>query len=411
VSRLKNSQWIGTVKILVVLALIVPMLTGCWDRLEIEERAVVLGVGIDEAPPESAMEEAQVSHLKGFAPVPGKRMVRISVQLAVPGRIPLGPGEGGGGGNSAKSVWVIEVVGHTIDDAMSNLQQQLSAPLFFGHLRIIVISESFAKKGLQNVNDYFHRNPEIRRTTWMVISEGKASAFMRATPELERVPSLYLQATMDQAVRMGKLPNVFIGIFWSAISKKGQDAYVPYVQLKKKKNVEIAGLAYFKGDKMVGTTKPLQIAMLMEIKNMNPAGYQTFAEVEGKGLAVYTATHRKSKINVYIDNGKPHFTVKIAIEGNIREKTDDGFRIDPDTIRRIERQTAEFAVKGNRQLIRETQEKGADIFGFGEIVRAFKPFYWNKHIRTKSKWEEMYKDIAVEVTVEVHTRRIGMKAT
>jgi spore germination protein KC len=408
---LKNKHWIRTVKAALILSLVAPLLTGCWDRLEIEERAVVLGIGIDKGTPqETDNEEAQVSHLRGLPPSPGTRAVKISVQLAVPGRIPLGPGEGGGG-NSSKTVWVVEVVGHTIDDAMSNLQQQLSAPLFFGHLRIIVISEDYAKEGLQNVNDYFHRNPEVRRTTWMVISQEEAAAYMRAKPELERVPTLYLQSTMDQAVRMGKLPNIFIGIFWSSISKKGQDAYAPYVRLKEKENVEIAGLAYFKGNKMVGTTKPLQIALLMGIKNMDPAGYQTYAEVEGKGLAVFTATHRKSKTNVRIENGKPHFFVKIAIEGNIREKTTDSFTIDPKTLDIVERQVTEFAELASRDLVRETQEKGADIFGFGEIVRAYRPSYWNEHIRTKSRWEEVYKDAAVDITIQIHSRRIGMKAT
>ncbi len=41
-----------TASLLLVFLLTIPMLTGCWDRQEIEERAVVLGIGIDTADPE-----------------------------------------------------------------------------------------------------------------------------------------------------------------------------------------------------------------------------------------------------------------------------------------------------------------------------------------------------------------------
>lgn len=76
-------------------------------------------------------------------------MIRVAAQIGLPGRIPLGPGEGGGqtDGGGQNTVWVIEVVGHSIDDALMNLQQQISGRLFFGHLRVIVVSEAVAKKG------------------------------------------------------------------------------------------------------------------------------------------------------------------------------------------------------------------------------------------------------------------------
>ncbi|WP_274648911.1 Ger(x)C family spore germination protein [Paenibacillus humicola] len=408
----RSSRAARLLKLICIVSMTAPLLTGCWDRLEIDERGVVLGIGIDVAPPKEKREESLVTTLDPKQPRTNKPLVRITVQIAVPGRIPLGPGEGGGGGNAgaAKTVWIIDVVGRTIDDAVSNLQQQISAPLFFGHLRIIVVSEEYARSGLQNINDYFHRNSEIRRTTWMVISKGKAKAIMQASPELERVPSLYLQSSMDQAVRMGKLPNVFLGVFWSAVSKKGQEAYLPYVVMKKKNNIQIAGLAYFREDRIVGTTKPLEIAILMAIKNMNPAGYQTFAPIRGMGAAVYTATHRKSKIEAELRNGIPHFKIHVEIEGNIREKTDEGFTIDPNTIAKIQRDIESFNEKSSNELIKMTQKEGADIFGFGEYIRAYKWGYWNSRVKTKEKWQEIYKDITFEVDTRVHVRRVGMKA-
>lgn len=409
---MRTNAWIKSVIVLCVMSLLMPLLTGCWDRLEIEERAVVLGVSIDAAEPEAEKEEDEITHIKGTIPAPEKGMVRVAVQIALPGRIPLGPGEGGGGKDAAETVWVIDVVGHSIDDAFMNLQQQLSSKLFFGHLRVIVVSEELAKKGLENVNDYFRRDPDVRRMAWMMISKGKALEIMKATPQLERMPTLYLMSTLDEGIRLGKFPKDYIGIFWSNSSKKGQEGFLPYVSLKKEQNVEIKGLAYFVGDRMVGVTKPLEIGGYMAIKGMNPAGYQVFMNLDGTSSTVMTrATHRSSLIDVQIKNGMPHFTITIAIEVNLEEKINETLDINnPDSLKKIEQKQSEVSVKFYSDIIKKTQMKGSDIFGFGEYVRAKEPDYWNKKVKTSEVWRKLYKDSSFDVKATIKVRRIGMKA-
>ncbi|CAM4439190.1 spore germination protein KC [Paenibacillus endophyticus] len=406
--------WIPIVKAICCLCLVVPFLTGCWDRLEIEERAVVLGVSIDAVSSDDANEEEdEVSHISGSIPAPSKGMVRVAVQIALPGRIPLGPGEGGGGkGSAGETVWVIDVVGHSIDDAFMNLQQQVSSKLFFGHLRVIVVSEKLARRGLENVNDYFRRNPEVRRMAWLMVAKGNAIKFMTATPQLERVPALYLMSTLDEGIRMGKFPKDYIGIFWSNVSKKGQEGFLPYVEMKKEQNVGIIGLAYFNDAKMVGATKPLEIAGYLGVKGVNPAGYRVYIQLDGAQESVMTnATHRRSKIKVSIIDNVPQFTIDIAIELNLEAKLNENVKInDPRILQSIEKKQEGLSVLFYSNLIKKTQVKGADIFGFGEYVRAFKPQFWHAHVKTAEGWRSMYKESKFEVKVSLKIRRIGMKA-
>ncbi len=393
--------------------LALPFLTGCWDRLEIEDRAVVLGISVDAEKPEAIAEEDETTHKADAPAVAGKEMVRVAVQIALPGRIPLGPGEGGGGAtNAQRTVWVIDVVGHSIDDAVMNLQQQLSSRLFFGHLRVIVVSEEVAKKGISNINDYFHRNSEVRRMAWLLIAKGSAKALMTAAPQLERVPTLYLMSTLDEAIGMGKFPIDFIGMFWSRSAKKGQEGFLPYVELKKHQNVEIKGIAYFRSDQMVGKSDPIGIGVYMVVKGINPAGYRVLIQIPGTNKEVTTAaTHRKSKIDVAIKNGRPVFVVTAAIEINFEEKISGDLLInDMKTIKTIERLQSRQTEQAVEDFIKQTQRVGSDIFGFGEYVRAKKPAYWNRNIKTTEKWQNMYKDVSVEVHLDVRIRRIGMKS-
>ncbi|MEC2132312.1 Ger(x)C family spore germination C-terminal domain-containing protein [Brevibacillus centrosporus] len=79
-------------------------------------------------------------------------------------------------------------------------------------------------------------------------------------------------------------------------------------------------------------------------------------------------------------------------------------------LEQIERQDEQGAVKFYEGLIKQTQAKSADIFGFGEYVRAMEPQYWNQKVKTKERWQEMYKDITVDLQVNIEIRRVGMKA-
>ncbi|WP_338012199.1 Ger(x)C family spore germination protein [Paenibacillus beijingensis] len=371
---MKINRWMKPVKIVSGMLLFFPLLTGCWDRLEIEDRAVVLGISIDVAEKEAENKEDEIAHLRGSFPAPDKEMIRVAVQIALPGKIPLGPGEGGSGGSkgSDQTIWVISVVGHSIDDALMGLQQQISSRLFLGHLRIIVVSEDIARKGLQNFNDYFRRDSQVRRMAWMIVAHGNAEAIMKAAPKLERVPTLYLMSTLDEAVKMGKFLEDYVGMFWSNSSKKGQEGFLPYVQIKKEQNVEIKGLAYFNNDKMVGVTKPLEIASYLGIKGVNPDGLRTFVRVDGgwKTISLF-AFNRKSKIDVRIKNGRPHIHATILYEVNVEEKISEQFYVNtPEILAQIERDDQKRIKKLHEEVIEKTQKQGADIFGFGEYVRA-----------------------------------------
>lgn len=401
------------VKFMIVLLLSCSLLTGCWDRMEIEERAVVLGISIDTADKDAEAREDEISHLRGKYPAPKQELIQLSVQIALPGRIPLGPGEGGGSGEGEQeTVWVLDVVGHTVDDAMMNLQQQISGKLFFGHLRVIVVSEEFARKGIENLNDYLHRNAEVRRMAWLMISKGKAKNHMQAAPKLERVPALYLASTLDDAVKHGKFPSNYIGTFWSNSSKKGQEGFLPYIQIMKGDNVEIRGMAFFKGAKMVGVTKPIEIAGYLVIKGISPAGYRGVIHLgDDSQVVTIHATNRESEIKVDIKNGMPHFTITATTEINIEEKNSDTIPIDNSKIleeiaRENERSITELLIG----LIQKTQKKESDIFGFGELVRAKEPSYWKSHVKSAEQWGGIYKNVTFEYRVTSKVRRIGMKA-
>ncbi|MDI3257631.1 MAG: Ger(x)C family spore germination protein [Kyrpidia sp.] len=401
------------------------VLTGCWDRLEIEQRAIVLGIAVDEATPGELRQSSTSSRLSPAPRGPGVVPLRLTAQIAVPGRIPLGPGDAGGGGGGSsgggsggggdggeggqRPVWVLSAVGHSMEDAVSNLQQEVADPLFFGHLRILVMSEGVARKGVIDINDWLRRNADVRRTLWLTVSRGNAAAVMEAAPPLERVPVLYLWATLSRAEQMGKLPPSYGNVFWRAFSSSGQEPYLPYLEIRQKDNIFIRGLAYFKGNHMVGTLDPWDIGLFMGIKGFNPGGYSAFVEVPGTGEHVMVqALHRKAKIEVFWAKDRPGIRVRSHVEAVVREKV--GGRVDlrsPPDVQMLEDVISRSLSRNMEQLIRKTQRDGADIFGFGQYVRARMFGYWRRAVHTKQDWERLYPTIPVQVEATVNLRQSG----
>ncbi|MCL6516428.1 Ger(x)C family spore germination protein [Alicyclobacillus sp.] len=421
---MRTEAFRGLRRVIPCLLFILPLVTGCWDRLEIEQRATVLGLAIDtesavaeEAPRDVGKSPSIDATTSSGMDVPyGGTLFRLTAQIAVPGRIPLGPGEGGGGGGGSRpqeAVWVLHSAGTTVNDALQQLQQQVADKLFLGHLRILVVSEAFARaRGMQVLTDFLVRHPEVRRTVWVVVSRGRAADLMQTAPPLERVPTLYLMSTLDHAKQMGKLSNDFFGMFASKVVAPGRDPVLPYVEVMQRDNINLTGLAFFQGDQMVGTTaRPFDISTYMLLTGVRPGGYTMMVQVPGQADTVmWQAYRRKQRVDVTFANGRPHLSVQLHIDGNVTEKSSDRVNLDDAAvIRRIDEAVAAKTRANIEAVLERTRELGTDPVGFGEYVRAKHRRYWDRAVKSKDRWRDLYPDIPVDVRVTVTTHRLGMK--
>ncbi|MRN51904.1 Ger(x)C family spore germination protein [Paenibacillus monticola] len=395
------------ISLLIILSLMSGMLVGCWDQLEIEDRALLLGLSIDKAPADDGKDDL-TTHIKNTIKLP---QIRVTAQIAVPGRVPLGPGGGdSGGGGNQNPVWVVQVYGYTLDDALNNLQQQISDPRYLIHLRVIIISEELARSNLDDLNDYLRRNPEVRRRIWLLVSEGDASKFMYIQPPLQRVPTLYILAMMEKSVESGKCPANYLGEFWTTESKWGQSGNLPYIGLGDKENVIIKGLAYFSGGAMVGSTTPIELGAYMGIRGIDPGGYSVLFDSPHFGPVMIKIDERFSKSKAQIKNGKPHITYNIFLDTSLDEQLHSSTPVSSShSISELEKSLNQYVTKNFYHAILQSQQAHSDIFGMGEKVRAHCPSFWRANIHDKSDWERMYSDITVDFKVKVSIRRVGLK--
>jgi spore germination protein KC len=303
-----------------------------------------------------------------------------------------------------------------MDDAMNKLQQQLADKIFLGHLRIITVNQKIARSvGMRDIQDFLRRNAEIRRLCWLLVSFGDASNAMNAAPKLERVPTLYLVSTMEHAVALGKMPNIFLGNYWSQLSDKGADPVLPFVRVigPEGDQIETEGLAVFQKDRMVGTLDPIETAEYMEIRNDQKAGYAAAYPMPGdpQHSVMLKALSRRTKIRCRMINGQPSFEAYTIIPSRIEEKTGRGSLDKVGVLDQIADEGSKILTDGQMKVVKKLQKLHTDPFGFGEIVRGQFPGYWAKELSSShEKWVDQFTKTPFHAHVKVYIEREGMSA-
>lgn len=98
------------------------------------------------------------------------------------------------------------------------------------------------------------------------------------------------------------------------------------------------------------------------------------------------------------------------VDTNISEKDGENLNLqDPRVVDTLEQQINSAMERSSLALIRQTQQDHADIFGFGEDLRAKHSSYWKTVVRDKPGWEKIYPNLKVEIHSTSRVHRMGMK--
>lgn len=161
------------------------MLTGCWDRKEMDELAFVTASGLD-------LSES------------GEMVT--SLQVALPIGLPT-PVQSKG----KKSFVVLTKEGKNGIDTLNKEQQQLSRSIDLGHRRVIVIGESLGRHGLNQVLDTLLRSPESRYNSYIVTAYETTAKEVLSTPYLlEEIPAVGINNIMQSDFTLAVRTDEFL---------------------------------------------------------------------------------------------------------------------------------------------------------------------------------------------------------
>lgn len=358
------------------------ILTGCFDRRELDTLGIVMGVAIDKAETEGETE--------------------LTVQMVNPAGSQSSKSKDSKSGGSGGGDAYINVTGtgNNINYIIREMQHKMSRRIYVAHSQVIILGEELAKSGVRDALDFFARAPEARMTLYVFVSKGKAGEVLQVDPEFETMPSAEMTKMLKDQNITSHAPIVTEFEFVSAMVSKTTAAVAPVVSLEDeadgRKMMVVSGSAVFKESVMVGELGEEETRGLLYIKNKVKTGVIQLNILDTP--ATIEIRQAKSKVKpVLHTDGSAVFNVEVNVTVGLGDQSGSVNLADPDNAPAM-LSAVEAAVKEEIQsTVLKSKELNADVFGFGEYLNRKYPDEWKK---MKSKWDELYKNITVNVTVK-----------
>ncbi|MBB3128418.1 spore germination protein KC [Paenibacillus rhizosphaerae] len=370
-------------KILFVFCLLLfsALSTGCWNLKEPNQRAFIIGVGMDMA------EDKELE---------------ISSEIAVPAG--LGSSQVTGAGKK-NTFTVVSAKGKDFMDAGQHIQTELSRSLFYAHRQTILIGQHMAEEGLGKYLDMVVRNPKSElRSVILVVKDGTAKEVIRADPTFDPFISTTLGSQQNA---LGMKPFYFRMLLCDAFSE-GTQPIVPAITADPARGYVYAGSAILDKDhglKLIGFLNPEE--SMYDNWIMGKQKDLTVTTSIGKGnetisLVVQSLKHR---IQIKMVKHQPQIHISLHGVGSIVENNSS---LDPskdDDLKTIQRKQSQEVEEKVRNLVGKAQHQyKIDIFGIGERMHKQHPRIWKT---LKPHWHESFPELPITVSVHLRYRDPG----
>lgn len=395
-----------TVKFVTMLVIIM-LLSGCWNRIELNELWVTVATGLD-------YRDGQWE---------------ISYQFIVPSA--MASGTGGGMGNAAQAASHVHTVrAKTIHQGLNISNLETSRRIYVAHNRVIFIGKKAAEKGLNQLIDYYYRNSEARETVLMLFTEGRASEILKKLAPPEKLAgAAYAELINNENKRVSIFPSTSVYDFSLSLHSDGKGVGMPVAALigeKSEKNqkelesldaakktstalkVALSKLAVFQEGRFIGFLNRKESQGLSWITDKIQSTEISFpCEDEHKKTQLSTLRINRSHTKLIPRYTGYHYTmqVKVKVDGSLVESGCKKDLSKPEEIEKLEEQIEKEIEKIIEEGWKGTQKLGVDAVGFGDIIHRKFPENWKS---MKHNWPAEFRKMDIEVQVEALIRLPGL---
>ena len=361
--------------IILLVAVQVFLLSGCWNYVELDQQINVSGMALDVGRE-------------------GKRL-HLSVEI-----ITVGTGE-----QSRFESHVLESEGNTVFEAIRELMGVASKRLYFGHCKLLIFGEDLARNGIREYLDLPLRNHELRTTMDIIIAKGGRGRDILGTKGITMtIVSYRISDILKESQKsvgcsaMAKDYQVYDGL-----ETKGYAITIPAFvteDVDGENEASLCGAGVFDDDRLIGWLTTREAALLSMVNGTYKTGLETIESAESPWknttFEVYKAKSA-TKVSIAAD-GRVTEHVHIRLWVNVGEAQTNIDFFDP-----AQTERNEYALEKNMEhdlnhLADAAQRTyRCDIFGVGEKVGKKDPAAWEKF---EPDWKKRFQEVRFEIKVD-----------
>lgn len=392
-------------KILLILGtlLMLSSLTGCLKTINLSDRAIVQAIGIDY----------------------DEDKYKLSIQIFSP--------EGSGGqtaiDTSKQNSKVITTEGKTIGEAMSKADLKQGKKIFYGHNRLIILGESSAKKGLENVISFFNTDAQSKSDVGMLVVKGDANEILNAKITQGILPAETIEKIVRNAEDTGQSFQVRFYDVAKNYKSTTNSVSIPVIKLEdaednsgEKKEEESASSEKSEGDSKVISMDGISVFLDGRLKTYidqeNTRAIQILlqkfkssvvvSESDSIGTSSVEIFKSQIKINPRIKNGDMSVDIIVKTDGIVKEIVVPEDREVPVFEYKDIEDSLEDVIKDeiDNVLYLTLKENNIDIFNFMDRIKQKYPSYWKDN---RDDIGNIISNLGYNVKIDVNIDRTGLQ--
>ncbi len=353
------------------------LLSGCWDKKELDMLFIVTGVALDA----------------------GKTPEEIDITLQV-GRTNSDTAGTGDVRSQENPFILLKAKSDTIENGIMDINRDSSRTVFLHHNQVVLFGAALAQRGIRERLDLFMRNHETRLEVPVVVAEGRAEKVLATKMDQDKLTGLFLARLLWDLHAVS--PELRVRLL-DVVSRLLDGSSAPVatmfkiVEVDGKDKIRMTGLALFHKDQMVGSLNNAEThGYIWAMGNVEGCGLEV-KDTQGRAVLRITRLDSVREVGLRPDGGA-RASLSVTADLGISELV--GFQsMDPLELishlsgmaeREIRRQILEtFAV---------TRRFNTDIYRFGVSLHRKYPQEWKA---MKERWDELYPDMEMDVRVKV----------
>ncbi|MBC8079934.1 MAG: Ger(x)C family spore germination protein [Gorillibacterium sp.] len=366
------------------LLLIPVLLSGCWDRTELNDVAITLASAADAAPDNKIM---------------------ITTEYPIPAK--LGGKEGGGGD---KPYVFLQGTGRTVRDVSQHVQKRMARKINMSHRRVFVIGEEMAKRGVRPLFDQLGRFPENRLNGLMVVARGSGSELLHGVTPIDEFS---WEGLREIGKGRGRAVNNMKNVT-QALNSLTVDTIMVYMGVeeikdeggKTSKQIKLLGYAQFKQDKMVGVYTGEQIEGIHWLMGQFIPYEVNVSLLPGQTIVLNLMEGRSTLKPYILPGNKIRFDLDIKAVCSVAENYGELQLDDLMNIRKLSSEVSNSIKQSVESAFSQMQEKKTDSVGFGNRIFRKYPRPWLS--RLQNNWNEEFPKVDLRIHVQTTISHTGL---
>ena len=374
-----------TFKLVIALMLCAALLSGCWDKVEIEDRIFVLGIGIDKAKEE---EKA----------LPTDRYVISFVSPIV-----AALKKGGGGGDTFSTY---KTVSSVFAFGLNQMYERMDKKLSFQHTRILIFGEDVLKdEGLfKKALDAVGRSHEFHRNMYVFAVPGRADEVFKIKPKYTSILTMYIAGIAENNLYQSSIYKMPAYEMYDNLINFDGDTVIPSLRASMEE-AKVSGAGIIKDYKLVGYLDDKDSETLNWLNNSANGGL-----IEGKYNGILIPyKYNDFNTNLVLDKvegDKIYLTYNMVAEGSAEEYIWGEKLMEQKLLDTIEKNIEKNIEDRSESVINKFQKKfKVDLVGVRSYLRGHQPQIYKS---VEKNYENFFADnIIINIKAKVSIRRVG----